>query len=130
MKRIFGVLSLVVVLVVTAFGQTSSTNNQEQTEKLGKKQLLSLIATAKTPAEHRRIAEYFKAEAQDYLAQSKDHEQMAEAYKKNPVLSNDKFHLGTVNHCEYLAQHFREVAAQFQELAEIHEKMAQGAENK
>jgi hypothetical protein len=129
MKRIFGILSLAVVLAVTTFGQTSSTH-QGKTQKLSNKELISLIATAKTPAEHRRIAEYFKAEAQDYLAQSKDHEQMAEAYKKNPVLSNDKFHLGTVNHCEYLAQHFKEVAAQFQELAEIHEKMAQGAENK
>lgn len=37
-----------------------------------------LIATAKTPAEHLRIEQYYKAKALDYLAQAKEHEEMLE----------------------------------------------------
>jgi hypothetical protein len=65
MKRtlsILSILSLAFVMTVAAFGQTASTP-QSKPEHLGKRQLNTLIATAKTPAEHQRIAQYYEAKA-------------------------------------------------------------------
>lgn len=121
MKRTLVFLSFVLVLTVAALTQTAQA---QKPEKLTKQQLLSLIATAKTPAEHSRIAQYYEEESQNYLAQSKEHEQMAAQYKKNPAMNSSKSSAGPVNHCEYLAQHFRESAAKTQELAQMHEQMA------
>jgi hypothetical protein len=127
MKRSLVILSFVLALTFTAFSQTQST---PKSQKLSEQQLLSLIATAKTPADHTRIADYYEAQAKDYLAQSKEHEQMAAAYKKNPVTSSSKFATGTVNHCDYLAQSFKKDADEAQDLAKIHEQMAQEATQK
>jgi hypothetical protein len=126
MKRTFGVLSLALVLATVAFSQTSSAP-QPQTETLSKKQLLSLIATAKTPAEHQRIAHYYEAKAQDYLDQSKMHQEMADQYRKNPLFSSSKLSAGTIGHCEYLAKSLKDDADKMQELAQLHERMAKDA---
>jgi len=107
-----------------AFGQTA---NQPQAEKLSKQQLQSLIATAKTPAQHERIAQYYEAKAQSDLAQSKEHAQMAAEFKANNVTSSAKFANGTVNHCEYLAESFKKDAAKMEALAAQHEQMAERA---
>lgn len=90
MKRIFAVLSvlsLAFVMTVAAFGQTPSAVKPEH---LSKQQLNTLIATAKTPAEHERIAKFYEASAQDYRAQASEHEAMVAAYKANSSLSTDK----------------------------------------
>jgi len=129
MKRTFGILAVAFVLMISVAGLISATQ-QQKPEKLTKQQLLSLIATAKTSAEHRRIAEYYHAKAQEYLAQAKEHEEMAEAYKKNPMTNSSKFATGTVNHCEYFEQSFKDMAAKMQELADMHEQMARDAESK
>ncbi len=129
MKRSFGILSVALVLMISVAGLISAAQ-QQKPEKLTKQQLFSLIATAKTPAEHRRIAEYYHAKAQEYLAEAKEHEEMAEAYKKNPMTSASKFATGTVNHCEYFDQSFKEMAGKMQELSDMHEQMAKDAETK
>lgn len=128
MKRAFSILSLTLVLALAAFAQTPAAQPRPA-EKLSKQQLLALIATAKTPAEHQRLAHYYAAKAQDYLAQSKEHEQMAEQYKKNPLISSSKWSTGTISHCEYFAKTFKDAAAKMQELAQLHEQMAQSAES-
>jgi len=46
------------------------------------------------------------------------------------MTSSSKFAMGTVNHCEYFEQSFKEMAAKMQELADMHEKMAKEAESK
>jgi len=122
MKRTIAFLSYFLVFTAVAFAQASQP--QQKPEKLSKQQLNSLIETAKTPADHSRIAQYYKAEAQDYLAQSNQHEQMAAEYKKNPATSSAKFSTGTVNHCEYQAQRLKEKAVKLEELAQVHEQLA------
>lgn len=129
MKRTFAALALTFALALSAFGQTSA-QPRNQAEKLSKQQLLSLIATAKTPAEHQRIARYYEAKANDYLAQSKEHEQMAEQYRKNPMISSSKWATGTINHCAYIAQSLKDASAKMQELAQLHEQMARSTEQK
>jgi len=124
MKRTFGifsVLSLAFVMTVAAFGQTAA-----KPEPLGKGQLNTLIATAKTPAEHHRLAVYYTAKAQDYLAQADEHQKMEAAYKAN-AFTNDKNRAGTIDHCAYFVQEFKNLAAKSQELAQMHEQMATDA---
>ena len=128
MKRsasILSVLSLVLVMTVAAFGQTPA-----KPEHLSKQQLNTLIATAKTPAEHQRIVQYYKAQAQDFLAQSKEHEAMVAAYKANPSLVNNKNQASTISHCEYFVDTFKALAANSDELAALHERMAKEAPEK
>ena len=128
MKR--KLLTLVTVLMMTAAGlaQTSSAP-QTKPEHFSKQQLNTLIATAKTPAEHQRIAQYYQAKAQDYLAQAKEHEQMLAAYNANPSIGG-KSRAAFINHCEYYVKSFKELAVKSQELATLHDQMAKDVEQK
>jgi len=84
MKRTFAVFSVVclsLVITVAAIAQAPST--KAKSEQLSKRQLNSLISTAKTPAEHQRIASFYEASAKDYRAQVREHEAMIVAYKSN-----------------------------------------------
>jgi hypothetical protein len=96
-------------------------------EHLSKHQLNTLIATAKTPAEHQRIAHFYQSQAQNYLTQSKEHALEAEQSRNNPMRNNNKAVFSTVNHCEHFAQNFSDLAAKSQELSKQHEQMASSA---
>ncbi len=132
MNRIFGffsVIMLAILIPATVLGQSSSLPPPNP-EQLSRHQLSSLIATAKTPAEHRRIAQYYQAKSVDYLSQAKEHEQMLAAYRANTTLSTDKNWASTIGHCEYFVQAFKDMSAKSKELAQLHEGMAQDAEVK
>jgi hypothetical protein len=122
MKRIFAISSLVAVLLFATLGYAAQL--QPSSEKLSKQELMSLIANAKTPAEHQRLANYYQATAKDYLAESKMHEEMADQYRANALTSSSKFATGTVSHCEYISKSLKASAEQSQKLAHEHEEMA------
>lgn len=125
MKRIAFVLTFVLGLTLPVFAVSTS-----RPEHLSKKQLAALIATAKTPAEHQRIADYYLAESNKLLAESNHHAEMAVAFRANPATNNHKSIYGTVNHCEYLAQSLKAKAEKASALAQEHEGMAETAEQK
>ncbi len=125
MKRLISTLSLLAALIVI-FAACNQSSAQPTTDKLSKHELLSLIATAKTPAEHLRLAQYYEGQAKFYLAQSTLHQEMAAAYKKNPPISA-KYSTTSVNHCDFFSQSFKEDATKMQELADMHEQMAKDA---
>ena len=130
MKRTFSVLSvlsLALVMTVAAFGQAAP---QPKPEKLTKHQLNTLIATAKAPAEHLRIAKFYELTAQDYKAQAQEHEEMIAAYKANSSLSTEKNRSSTIGHCEYFVKTFKEMAIKSQELARLHDQMAKDTDQK
>ncbi len=124
--RMLSVLAFALTLSVAALSKTP-TASEPKSQNLSKQQLKTLIATAVTPADHQRIAEYYKVKAQDYLAQAKDHEAMLAAYNANPSSLTDKDRAGTVYHCEYYAKKFKDMAAKQEELARQHEQMAADA---
>lgn len=129
MKRIFTVLSLMFVLVLAAHGQMASMP-ERQAEKLTKQQLKALIATAKTPEEHLRIAHFYDQQAQEYLDQAKEHEGMLAAYREHLSQTSSKSRVAAmaqISHCEYFAKTFREMAVKSTELAREHEQMAKDA---
>ena len=131
MKRMFTVLSvasLALVITVAALAQAPST--KAKPEQFTKQQLNTLISTAKTPAEHQRIANFYKANAKTYRAQAQEHEAMIVAYKSNTSMFNDKNRASTIGHCEYFVKSLNNLAAKNDELAQIHKEMAKEAGKK
>jgi hypothetical protein len=119
------IVAFAFVLAATAFATVA--HAQQNAGQLSKQQLHTLIASAKTPAEHQRIAAYYSARAQDDLALARVHEQMAARFSGNPVSSSPKFATGTVNHCVSLAENYRKDAARMQAEEQKHEQMAKEA---
>jgi len=98
----------------------------QQQEKLSKKELKSLIATAKTSEDHLRLAAYYRAQANDYLARQKQHEADAEMYDSNPRQYPSKYPTAG-QHCRDWARNDGQSARQALALAEMHEAMAREA---
>jgi hypothetical protein len=130
MKRTFSILSVLsfaLIMTVAAFGQAPSAS-QPKPEHLSKQQLNTLVATAKTPVEHERIAKFYELSAQDFKAQAQEHENKIAAYKANSSLSTNKNQASTIGHCEYFVKMSTDMAVKSQELAKLHEQMAKDTE--
>ncbi len=114
-------------LVFLAAGNTAA----GQRPSLSKKEVKALIASAKTKEDHLKLADYYKAETVRLEAEAKDHDEMAEMYKKNPTPMAVK-HPGAIGegHCHEIARRYREAAAKAQELAAMHAQLATTAEQK
>ena len=92
-------------------------------EKLTRRELKTLIASAKTPADHERIATYYRAEAQNLEAKQREHEEELAEYYKNTSRYPSKYPtMG--DHCRSLATHYKMAAQRAAELAEMHEQLA------
>lgn len=117
MKRIVFVFLAVLALTVPGFSA----------EQLTPAQLASLVASARTTADHVRIAEYYGAQADRLDAQSDDHAKMAATFRANPTTNNEKRVRETVNHCEYLAQTLKARSEKARALADEHEQMSKAA---
>ena len=92
--------------------------------RISSQQLERLAAEAQTPAEHARIAQYYEAKAQDYLAQAHVHEAMIENFKANATRVNNKNQASTIGHCQYFVYNYKALAAKSERLAQMHEQMA------
>ena len=113
----------VMILLATAVGVTGSTAWAiEPAHKLSKGQLKSLIQTAKTPADHLKLAGYYRWEASQLQADVKDHEEMALAYEKHPVAMPKS--PTPVDHCRNLVRFLTESMNEATEMADMHEEMA------
>jgi len=119
----------VAIAVKTAGAAPVQAARTIQREKLSENQLTALIASARTPAEHRRIAEFYQAQTQDYRTQAEEHAAMVSSYRASPNV-NAKNEAATIGHCKYFAGHFEELAGKSQELAHMHEQMAKEAAEK
>ena len=129
MKRIGNIFALTFfAMTIAAIAQVPAASAGKP-EKLSKHELRSLVKNAATPEQHMRLARYYEAKAQQYLAESNEHGKMAEQFRNNPMTNNDKRRFGTVDHGEYYAQLFKQRAIKMQSLADMQRLMAAGAEN-
>ncbi len=98
---------------------------------LSKKDVARLVATAKSPADHLRIAGYYQAEAGRLEAEAQEHEELAAIYRKSATAPaaaiKSPMAPNTAAHCEYFAKTIREAAKSVRELAAAHEQMAKDA---
>jgi len=120
MKRIAFFLVASFVLTVPTFAA----------EQLTPHQLASLAASAKTNAEHQRIANFYRAQADKLLAESDEHVRMATAFRANSATNNDKQVFSTGNHCAYLTKTLKAKADKVRAIAADHERMARAAEQR
>jgi len=121
----------VVLTIVSLMFLTVGSTAAGQRPSLSKKEVKALIASAKTKEDHLKLADYYKAETERLEAAAKDHDEMAEMYRKNPTPMAVK-HPEAIGegHCHEMARRYREAAAKAQELAAMHEQLATTAEQK
>lgn len=93
--------------------------------RLTKKELHGLMQTAKTKADHQKIAGHYKAEAGRLIDEAKEHEEMAEMYRKNPpyLAAKHPWAIGE-KHCRGIAERLRQAAEKAGALAAMHEAAA------
>lgn len=93
---------------------------------LTKKQLEALVSTAKTAADHRKLAAHYRAVAAKHEMEAKEHVVLAAKYKANASASEVKRPGApdTSSHCLTYAEHCRQAAKTMNEMAAMHEEMA------
>ena len=100
---------------------------EEEKPTLTKKELKALIANAKTPDDHRKIAAYYHAEAERLAEKQREHEEDLAEYQRNSSHYPSKYPtMG--DHCRQLAGYYTLAARKAQALADMHEEMAKEAE--
>lgn len=117
-------LATLTVLLGTSnmVSQTSAGSNA----RLTKRELKTLVATAKMPEDHMKLARHFRQQADRLEAEAKEHDELAAEYRKNPSAMAMKLPMSgrSAEHCEYFAKSAREAAKAARELAASHEQMA------
>lgn len=100
---------------------------EQEKSALTKKDLKALIANAKTPEDHHRIAAYYRSEAESLTLKQREHEEdLAEYYRSSSHYSSKYPTMG--DHCRQLAGYYGLAARKAQALAEMHEELAKQAE--
>jgi hypothetical protein len=119
MKRIF---AIVIVSIMMALAGTAA----ESSRMLSKKELKTLLATARTPDEHNRLAEHYRLKAEKLDAEANDHVEMAKIYRSRGGAAGTKWPASTftTRHCEDLATDLRKAAGEARELSSKHAEMA------
>jgi hypothetical protein len=138
MRNVQPILSAVAVIVTLAVTSLVSVHSGAQDKKLSvptRKELITLLKTAKEPPEHLRIAAYYHAEAERLRQSAKEHSDLATIYsEKHPFAAmeskhGDAFGLGA-SHCKKFAQLAEEQAKEADALVVLHEGMAKDSEKK
>ena len=119
MKRILAVL--ITSTILGAVGMAA-----ESSPTLSKGELKRLLATASTPADHNRLAQYYRLKAERLDAEAQDHIAMAEASRLHGGSASPKWPAGTFNpkHCEDLAKNLQKSAQVARGLSAEHAEMA------
>src|SRR5215472_5173953 len=121
-------LLLATVLSLGVFGTGTLVRGQDTNSKLTSKQVRSLIATAKTPEDHQKIAAYYRAKAEEAKANAAEHERILAAYNQNPSTHEPAKTVGGPSaHCHTLIRLYNDEAKEDSALAEEHEQMAKAA---
>lgn len=79
------------------------------------------IATAKTAADHQRIADYFAQKAASYEAEAKLHEKMPQSYQGRPRY---EAFAGMSSHCRELQKQLNAAAREAKALEQAHRDLA------
>ena len=130
MSFVSAVTLLMVAFIVAGFSPLSFAVDKAQ-NNISKQEFKLLLKTTKTPAEHRRVAEYYRRDAQRLITESKFHQNMIEEAQRRPVPFESK-HPGAVgvSHCQYWAQLDLKLAQDAEDQSAVHEQMATTAGQK
>ncbi len=114
---------ILAALMVMSAGQAAAV---EPTGELKSKEVKALVASAKTPDDHMKLARHYTAMAVKHEAEAKEHETLAAEYTRNPQMGSSKTPMSpnSAEHCRYFAEHCRKAAKEMQAMAAAHEQMA------
>jgi len=137
MKTLRPNLVMTVMIVALALLSSSPAYSAAGDKKpvITTKEFKALLKTAKQAPEHRKIAEYYRQEAQRLTTSSKEHAELAEIYAKNPPFpamgsKHGETFAQSAGHCRKWAELDAEQAKEAEALAALHEDMAKAAEQK
>jgi hypothetical protein len=130
MSFVSAVTLLMVAFIVAEFSPLSFAVDKVQ-DNSSKQEFKLLLKTATTPVEHRRVAEYYRREAQRLITESRSHQKMIEETQGRPLPFESK-HPGAVgvSHCRYWALLDLELAQDAETQSAVHEQTADVAEQK
>jgi hypothetical protein len=95
-------------------------------QQLTRSEVHGLKATAKSPEDHLKLAQYYRSKADKLDAEAAGYEQAAATYRRGPIVKN-LMSPTTPGRYEYIAKTYREKANSDRELATSHEQMAKHA---
>ncbi len=87
----------------------------------GQPDILQMVSSAKTPADHEAIAGYYDRQASQAEESAQLHEAMAQRYREMRIHPRWE----TPEHCIKIAQSYEDVAQQDSQLAAAHRAIAQ-----
>ena len=79
-----------------------------------------VVEMANTPAEHAAVARYFRAKAEDARGEMRMHQGMARSYGGGKLGTRIQLKA----HCDKLAEQYGAAAAEYEELAKLHDAQA------
>lgn len=119
--------ALVMVSILTVAAGTAAA--VEPKGALKPKEVKALVANAKSPADHLKLARHFTAMAEKHEAEAKEHDELAAEYSRNPQMRGKMpMAPNTAEHCRYFAEHCRNAAKQMRSMAADHEAIAKAAQ--
>src|SRR5882762_8016264 len=101
-KSTITVAALLVALLIAVFGPASRAAAKAHMD------MTKMIETAKTPADHEKLAAMYEQEAKDAHAKAEMHRKMADAYRKQGGAIVSKLHFD--EHCDGLVKSFTAAA--------------------
>ncbi len=116
------VFALLLILGVSTLGWGAPAAT-EDSQVLTKAELKQLIATAKTPADHQKLAAHYREEAARFEERRTEHEEMLAAYENNRHQYRNKFP-SMADHCRALIKNATNSRDKFTEMAKMHEGLA------
>jgi hypothetical protein len=132
-KSLISTATLIAALFTLPF---ASVHSAAQAQKVPtKKELVTLLKTAKEPPDHLKIAAYYKAEAAKLRQTAKEHSELAAIYQEShPFAAMESKHGETfgqgASHCKKFAELALEEAKESDSLAALHEEMAKASEHR
>ena len=134
-QRIHSTIAVLAIVVALSLVSVYSVAQDKKSSVPTRKELVTLLKTAKEPPEHRRIAAYYRHEAASLVQSAKEHSELAVIYQEHHPFAameskhGDAFGQGA-SHCQKFADLAKEQAKEAEALAAIHEDMAKAAEQK
>lgn len=114
----------VLVVAVAFAGCTKPRSTAMQAHGTNTADIDHMIATAKAPADHRALAEYYDREAATAKANAERHRKMAAEYRK---MGGAAAKAQLPEHCDGLVKYYEGAAKDFEALARAHREMAGAA---
>ena len=109
--------NVLVSLLFSAMLGASSAAVAQSSDEAGLEHLVIEMAT--TSAQHHAVAAHHTAKAEEARREMRRHESIAQAYMRGKTP-----HPQLRDHCERIAKNYEQIAAEYDELAKLHEQEA------